>query len=171
MGRQQYQSENQLQQHVTNWYHPSSETGSTAAAVPCCCCCCCCCLLLPAILAKALFDHIPVGVGSQGIIPTTVKDLEAALEMGMDWSLRWVWELTVDKLHRSPTLQPKSHQQARGSVCVGGGLRGTQGRGGRLEGRGDGGGVGRAGMEAALEMHAAAKVVWGAYDIGSVCYT
>jgi hypothetical protein len=37
---------------------------------------------------QALFDHIPVGVGSQGIIPTTAKDLEAALEMGMDWSLR-----------------------------------------------------------------------------------
>lgn len=39
---------------------------------------------------QSLFDHIPVGVGSQGIIPTTAKDLEAALEMGMDWSLRWV---------------------------------------------------------------------------------
>lgn len=41
-------------------------------------------------LAQALFDHIPVGVGSQGIIPTTAADLEAALEMGMDWSLREV---------------------------------------------------------------------------------
>ena len=39
-------------------------------------------------LTQALFDHIPVGVGSQGIIPTTVAGLEAALEMGMDWSLR-----------------------------------------------------------------------------------
>lgn len=39
---------------------------------------------------QALFDHIPVGVGSQGIIPTTAKDLEEALEMGMDWSLREV---------------------------------------------------------------------------------
>jgi len=39
-------------------------------------------------LVQSLFDHIPVGVGSQGIIPTTAKDLEAALEMGMDWSLR-----------------------------------------------------------------------------------
>lgn len=44
--------------------------------------------LLPA--CQALFDHIPVGVGSQGIIPTTAKDLEEALEMGMDWSLREV---------------------------------------------------------------------------------
>lgn len=39
-------------------------------------------------LAQALFDHIPVGVGSQGIIPTTMNDLEAALEMGMDYSIR-----------------------------------------------------------------------------------
>ncbi len=39
-------------------------------------------------LAQALFDHIPVGVGSQGIIPTSMDDLEAALEMGMDYSIR-----------------------------------------------------------------------------------
>ena len=47
-------------------------------------------LLLLLRLPQALFDHIPVGVGSQGIIPTTAKDLEEALEMGMDWSLREV---------------------------------------------------------------------------------
>ena len=41
-------------------------------------------------LAQALFDHIPVGVGSQGIIPTTMADLEAALEMGVDYSVREV---------------------------------------------------------------------------------
>lgn len=35
-----------------------------------------------------MFDHIPVGVGSKGIIPMTARDLEEALEMGMDWSLR-----------------------------------------------------------------------------------
>ena len=39
-------------------------------------------------LAQSLFDHIPVGVGSKGVIPMTAKDLEEALEMGMDWSLR-----------------------------------------------------------------------------------
>lgn len=39
-------------------------------------------------LAQALFDHIPVGVGSQGIIPTSMSDLEAALEMGIDFSIR-----------------------------------------------------------------------------------
>eukprot|EP00286_Rhodomonas_abbreviata_P013058 CAMPEP_0181337188 /NCGR_PEP_ID=MMETSP1101-20121128/27864_1 /TAXON_ID=46948 /ORGANISM="Rhodomonas abbreviata, Strain Caron Lab Isolate" /LENGTH=186 /DNA_ID=CAMNT_0023447623 /DNA_START=66 /DNA_END=623 /DNA_ORIENTATION=+ len=36
-------------------------------------------------LAQAVFDHIPVGVGSQGIIPTGSRDLEEALEMGIDW--------------------------------------------------------------------------------------
>lgn len=36
-------------------------------------------------LAQSLFDHIPVGVGSQGIIPTTAASLEASLQMGMDW--------------------------------------------------------------------------------------
>jgi tRNA-splicing ligase RtcB (3'-phosphate/5'-hydroxy nucleic acid ligase) len=36
-------------------------------------------------LAQSLFDHIPVGVGSQGIIPTTAAALESALQMGMDW--------------------------------------------------------------------------------------
>ena len=41
-------------------------------------------------LAQAMFDHIPVGVGSQGLIPVTAKDLDAVLEMGMDWSLREV---------------------------------------------------------------------------------
>jgi len=39
-------------------------------------------------LAQALFDHIPVGVGSQGIIPMKATDLEDALQLGMDWSLR-----------------------------------------------------------------------------------
>mmetsp|Transcript_3236 Transcript_3236/g.7105 ORF Transcript_3236/g.7105 Transcript_3236/m.7105 type:complete len:507 (+) Transcript_3236:115-1635(+) len=50
-------------------------------------------------LAQALFDHIPVGVGSQGIIPTSAKDLEAALELGMDWSLREGYAWAEDKEH------------------------------------------------------------------------
>lgn len=50
-------------------------------------------------LAQALFDHIPVGVGSQGIIPTTSKDLEEALEMGIDWSLREGYAWSEDKEH------------------------------------------------------------------------
>ena len=39
-------------------------------------------------LAQSLFDHIPVGVGSKGIIPMGARELDEALEMGMDWSLR-----------------------------------------------------------------------------------
>lgn len=39
-------------------------------------------------LAQALFDHIPVGVGSRGVIPMTATELDQALEMGMDWSLQ-----------------------------------------------------------------------------------
>lgn len=39
-------------------------------------------------LTQTLFDHIPVGVGSKGIIPMDARALEEALEMGMDWSLR-----------------------------------------------------------------------------------
>lgn len=50
-------------------------------------------------LAQALFDHIPVGVGSKGIIPMNATDLEEALEMGMDWSLRAGYAWVEDKEH------------------------------------------------------------------------
>ena len=50
-------------------------------------------------LAQALFDHIPVGVGSKGVIPTSASDLESALEMGMDWSLREGYAWAEDKEH------------------------------------------------------------------------
>jgi len=50
-------------------------------------------------LAQSLFDHIPVGVGSKGIIPMQAKDLEEALEMGMDWSLREGYIWAEDKEH------------------------------------------------------------------------
>lgn len=50
-------------------------------------------------LTQALFDHIPVGVGSKGIIPTNGSDLEEALEMGMDWSLREGYAWAEDKEH------------------------------------------------------------------------
>lgn len=50
-------------------------------------------------LAQKLFDHIPVGVGSKGIIPTGEDDLEAALEMGMDWSIREGYSWAEDKEH------------------------------------------------------------------------
>ena len=48
-------------------------------------------------LTQALFDHIPVGVGSRGIIPTKASDLIDALDMGMDWSLREGYAWAEDK--------------------------------------------------------------------------
>lgn len=48
-----------------------------------------------------MFDHIPVGVGSKGIIPMNARDLEEALEMGMDWSLRegtWKHEMRRNEM-------------------------------------------------------------------------
>jgi tRNA-splicing ligase RtcB (3'-phosphate/5'-hydroxy nucleic acid ligase) len=50
-------------------------------------------------LTQSLFNHIPVGVGSRGVIPTTAEDLEAALEQGMDWSLREGYAWAEDKEH------------------------------------------------------------------------
>ncbi|KAI0978066.1 hypothetical protein GJ496_000063 [Pomphorhynchus laevis] len=50
-------------------------------------------------LAQSLFDHIPVGVGSKGVIPMSARDLEEALEMGVDWSLREGYSWIEDKEH------------------------------------------------------------------------
>lgn len=50
-------------------------------------------------LAQSLFDHIPVGVGSKGVIPATAEDLDEALEMGMDWSVREGYAWAEDKEH------------------------------------------------------------------------
>ncbi len=50
-------------------------------------------------LAQSLFDYIPVGVGSQGVIPATNKDLNEALELGLDWSLREGYAWAEDKEH------------------------------------------------------------------------
>lgn len=50
-------------------------------------------------LAQSLFDHIPVGVGSKGIIPINARDFEECLEMGMDWTLREGYSWAEDKEH------------------------------------------------------------------------
>ena len=50
-------------------------------------------------LAQTLYDHLPVGVGSRGVIPTTQRDLEDALAYGMDWSLREGYSWAEDKEH------------------------------------------------------------------------
>jgi len=50
-------------------------------------------------LAQSLFDHIPVGVGSQGVIPSSSDSLQRALEQGMDWSVREGYAWAEDKEH------------------------------------------------------------------------
>eukprot|EP00996_Jenningsia_fusiforme_P001238 NODE_2131_length_1285_cov_46.996764_g1939_i0.p1 GENE.NODE_2131_length_1285_cov_46.996764_g1939_i0~~NODE_2131_length_1285_cov_46.996764_g1939_i0.p1 ORF type:complete len:425 (+),score=90.90 NODE_2131_length_1285_cov_46.996764_g1939_i0:63-1277(+) len=50
-------------------------------------------------LAQALYDHIPVGVGSMGIVPTNPKILGDVLELGMDWSVREGYAWAEDKEH------------------------------------------------------------------------
>ena len=50
-------------------------------------------------LTQALFDHIPVGVGSKGVIPTRQSDLLDALQLGIDWSVREGYAWVEDKEH------------------------------------------------------------------------
>eukprot|EP01006_Ploeotia_vitrea_P066558 TRINITY_DN95233_c0_g1_i1.p1 TRINITY_DN95233_c0_g1~~TRINITY_DN95233_c0_g1_i1.p1 ORF type:complete len:523 (+),score=36.22 TRINITY_DN95233_c0_g1_i1:28-1596(+) len=50
-------------------------------------------------LAQALYDHIPVGVGSMGIVPTNSQILNDVLELGMDWSVREGYAWAEDKEH------------------------------------------------------------------------
>lgn len=82
-------------------------------------------------LTQALFDHIPVGVGSKGIIPTTSADLEAALEMGMDWSLREGYAWAEDKEHcfapDTRVLMADGSSRAIGECAVGDALVDEQG--------------------------------------------
>lgn len=54
-------------------------------------------------LAQAMSDHIPIGVGSKSVIPMNAKDLEEALEMGMDWLLREDYTWAEDKEHYENT--------------------------------------------------------------------
>lgn len=50
-------------------------------------------------IAQSLFDHRPVGVESKGMIPVSARNLEEALDMGMDWSLREGYVWTEDMEH------------------------------------------------------------------------
>ena len=50
-------------------------------------------------LAQTLFNHIPVGVGSKGVVPAKKQDLNDALELGMDWSIREGYSWAEDKEH------------------------------------------------------------------------
>lgn len=50
-------------------------------------------------ICQCLFDHIPVGVGSKGLIPMKAHDLDEAIEMGIDWCLREGYAWPEDKEH------------------------------------------------------------------------
>lgn len=50
-------------------------------------------------LCQSLFDHIPVGVGTKGVIPMTEKSLLQALEQGMDWSVDQGYAWSEDRDH------------------------------------------------------------------------
>lgn len=50
-------------------------------------------------LCQCMFDHIPVGVGSKGSVPMTARDLDEAVEMGVDWSVGRGYAWPEDKDH------------------------------------------------------------------------
>ena len=45
-------------------------------------------------IAQAMFDHIPVGVGTEGVIPVNKEDIDDILQHGIDWAIRkgYAWE-------------------------------------------------------------------------------
>lgn len=45
-------------------------------------------------LAQALYDHIPVGVGTEGLIPVTEEEIDDILENGIDWAIEkgYAWQ-------------------------------------------------------------------------------
>lgn len=50
-------------------------------------------------LLQSLYDHIPVGVGTKGVVPVNSKDLDEILELGMDWAVREGYAWPEDKEH------------------------------------------------------------------------
>jgi tRNA-splicing ligase RtcB len=50
-------------------------------------------------LAQSLFNHIPVGVGTRGVLPIAREDLESALSLGVDYSLARGFAWPEDKEH------------------------------------------------------------------------
>ncbi|KAK1444442.1 hypothetical protein BgAZ_103480 [Babesia gibsoni] len=50
-------------------------------------------------LIQSMFNHIPVGVGSQGIIPCNSSALNEILEYGMDWTVAHGYSWAEDKEH------------------------------------------------------------------------
>lgn len=50
-------------------------------------------------ICQSLFDHIPVGVGTKGFIPLKARELDEAVELGIDWSLNEGYAWPEDKDH------------------------------------------------------------------------
>ncbi|KRT81273.1 hypothetical protein AMK59_5781 [Oryctes borbonicus] len=50
-------------------------------------------------MAQNLFDNIPVGVGTKGVIPMSKNSLDEALKLGMDWSIKEGFAWPEDKEH------------------------------------------------------------------------
>lgn len=50
-------------------------------------------------LAETLYRHIPVGVGTEGFIPTTEEDIDEILETGIDWAIKKGYAWPEDKEH------------------------------------------------------------------------
>lgn len=50
-------------------------------------------------LVQALFDHIPVGVGTDGLITISDHDLDEILRFGIDWAIEHGYAWQKDKYH------------------------------------------------------------------------
>eukprot|EP00979_Chaetoceros_neogracilis_P009795 scaffold2231_cov237-Chaetoceros_neogracile.AAC.1 len=48
-------------------------------------------------LAQSLFDHIPVGVGTEGVIPIQEEDVDDILQRGIDWAIEKGYAWKEDK--------------------------------------------------------------------------
>ena len=48
-------------------------------------------------LAQSLFDHIPVGVGTEGVIPIQEDDVDDILQRGIDWAIEKGYAWKEDK--------------------------------------------------------------------------
>ena len=59
-------------------------------------------------LAQSLFDHIPVGVGSKGVIPTSAADLEEVKNMRKNKGIKNIQKKKIDKRCRHFTSESLS---------------------------------------------------------------
>ncbi len=63
-------------------------------------------------LAQTMYDHLPAGVGTDGVIPVSEEDIDEILETGIDWAIKQGYAWPQDKDHceengRMETAIPK----------------------------------------------------------------